>query len=171
MTEIEKLKQRDPKTLERLYLAHKTSFVQFAAKYQMRQEDVLDVYQDAFVAMVENAEKGKIDDLKSELKTYLFSIGKYMIYNVLKKPKTEELIYLEDSFEVEDLNESEDLLLKLEKNLNNLGEQCYKILRMFYYENLKLDDILNKSSYQSKDVLKSQKARCIKQLKEMLQKS
>ncbi len=171
MTEIEKLRQREPETVERLYLSYKSSFLQFASKYPLSREDLLDIYQDAFVAMMENADKGRLDNLKSELKTYVFSIGKYMIFSRLKKPLTYDLENLHENFEFEDPSNSEELVLRLEQKLGQLGEQCYRILRMFYYENLKLDEILERSSYQSKDVLKSQKARCIKQLKEMLQKN
>ena len=169
MTEIEKIKHKDGKTIEQLYTSFRSGFLMFGSRYNLGQDDLLDIYQDAFVALVENAEKGKLDHLNSEIKTYLFSIGKYMIYAKLKKKQTEyiEIENLPDEFEWQEIDESDTNIQNLEKNLSRLGEQCYKILRMFYYEEKKLDDILALLPYQSKDVLKSQKARCLKQLKEM----
>lgn len=173
MTEIENLKRRDGKTLERIYTSYRSGFLMFASKYNLPQEDILDVYQDAFVALIENAEKGKLDGLNAELKTYLFSIGKYMIFGKLRKNKTDfvEIETLPDGLEWPEVDESDQQLVKLESGFEKLGEQCYKILRLFYYEEKKLDEIMEILPYQSKDVLKSQKARCLKQLKEMLSKN
>lgn len=145
----------------------------FASKYNLSREDILDVYQDAFVALIENAEKGKLDGLNAKLKTYLFSIGKYMIFSKLRKNKKDfvEIETLPDGLEWAEIDENNQHISQLEENLKKLGEQCYKILRLFYYEERKLDEIMEMLPYQSKDVLKSQKARCLKQLKEMLSKN
>jgi len=145
----------------------------FASKYNLSREDILDVYQDAFVALIENAEKGKLDGLNAELKTYLFSIGKYMIFSKLRKNKKDfvEIETLPDGLEWAEIDENSQQISQLEDNLKKLGEQCYKILRLFYYEEKKLDEIMEMLPYQSKDVLKSQKTRCLKQLKDMLSKN
>ncbi len=173
MTDVEKLKRRDTETMERLYSTHRSGFIMFATKYALANEDILDIYQDAFVALVENAEKGKLDTLATELKTYLFAIGKYMIFSKLKKNRNDfvEIAQLPNEIEWPPIEENEQRLILLENSLNKLGVQCYQILRLFYYEGKKLDDILGILPYQSKDVLKSQKARCLKQLKEMLSKN
>lgn len=173
MTEIENLIRRDRKTLERIYTLYRGGFLMFASKYNLPQEDILDVYQDAFVALIENAEKGKLDSLNAELKTYLFSIGKYMIFAKLRKSNTDfvEVERLPSGIEWSETDENEEQFNLLEHSLNKLGEQCYKILRLFYYEEKKLDEIMELLPYQSKDVLKSQKARCLKHLKEMLSKN
>jgi RNA polymerase sigma factor (sigma-70 family) len=171
--DLENLKKRDGKTLERIYKSHRGGFLLFASRYNLPQEDILDVYQDAFVALIENAEKGKLDHLNAEIKTYLFSIGKYMIFGKLKKNKTDfiETATLPDGIEWPEIEDNHSKIGELELALNKLGEQCYKILRLFYYEEKKLDEIMELLPYQSKDVLKSQKARCLKHLKEMLSKN
>lgn len=173
MTEIENLKRRDGKTLERIYTSYRSGFLMFASKYNLPQEDILDVYQDAFVALIENAEKGKLDGLNAELKTYLFSIGKYMIFGKLRKNKTDfvEIKTLPDGLEWPEIDGSDQQIGRLENSLKKLGDQCYKILQLFYFEEKKLDEIMELLPYQSKDVLKSQKARCLKHLKEMLSKN
>lgn len=142
----------------------------FASKYNLPEEDILDIYQDAIVALIENAEKGKLDGLSAELKTYLFSIGKYMIFAKIRKRKSDftEIETLPEAIEWPEIEEKNDQISQLESSLKKLGEQCYKILKLFYYEEKKLDEIMKMLPYQSKDVLKSQKARCLKQLKKML---
>ena len=46
---------------------------------------------------------------------------------------------------------------------------CQKILELFYYQEKKLGDIVNALGYDNKDVVKSQKSRCIKQLRKLIE--
>ena len=43
-----------------------------------------DIFQDALIALYENAQNGKLDTIKSSLKTYLFSISKFMLFKKFK---------------------------------------------------------------------------------------
>lgn len=171
---IEKLKKGDEKTIHSIYVENKNGFSLFAARYNLPADDLLDIYQDSIIALCENAKKGTIDTLESTISTYLFSIGKYMIYKKLKsKNKAVSIDYdaqlpqvIEDN--EEDENDSEMILLQ--NNFKKLGEQCQKVLRLFYYEEKKLDAIQIELNYTNKDVLKSQKSRCLKQLKDLIKK-
>src|SRR5690606_26031920 len=104
---IELLKQGDEKTIHLIYTEYKPGFLLFAAQYKLAKDDLLDVYQDAIVALCENAKKGNLDEPKSAVKTYFFSIGKYMIYARLKKNNTNTPHENIDNFdfEWEDLEE------------------------------------------------------------------
>ena len=63
--------------------------------------------------------------------------------------------------------EETDLQIKLlQKGLNKLGDQCKKVLELFIMKK-KLDEIQVELGYSNKDVLKSQKSRCLKQLKDL----
>lgn len=166
------IKRHDEKAIRQVYLDNKQPFLAFASKYSLDKESLLDVYQDAVIALCEQAKKGKIDALQSSVRTYLFSIGKFMIYNHLKKSKkmypVEDFSDLELELEEyqEEYNEMEIKLLQ--EAFQKLGERCREVLQLFYYEEKKLDDILILLNYSCKDVLKSQKARCVKQLKELI---
>ena len=169
---IDLLKKNDEKTIRTFYNDHKNKFVLFAKRYNINEFDSIDVYQDAFIALIENVKKGKTDDLKSSLSTYLFCIGKFMIFQKFKKNGQLHIADDVESIEVEDDLYSEDdvdLQVRLLQNgLDKLGEQCKKVLQLFYYEEKKLDEIQEQLGYTSKDVLKSQKSRCLKQLKELI---
>lgn len=165
------LKENDEKTISNFYNENKNGFLLFAKRYQLQVDDIIDIYQDAIVALVENAKKGKIDELQSSLTTYLFSIGKFMIFQKFKKEGKSIAV---ENFEniamfYEDYSEDEtNLQIKtLQKSFEKLGEQCQKVLQLFYYEEKKLDEIQALLGYTNKDVLKSQKSRCLKQLKEL----
>ena len=166
---IAKLKIGDERTLKEIYVTNKQAFFLFAARYKLAHDDVLDTYQDAIIALYENAKKGKIDDLKSSLQTYLFAIGKFMIFKKLKNQK--EYVGIDenfnDNFEWVEVEENDQVNL-LNIAIKKLGEQCQNVLRLFYYEEKKLDEIQFILNYSSKDVLKAQKSRCLKQLKDLI---
>ena len=84
---IDLLKKDDEKTIRNFYNENKNGFILFAKRYNLDQDDVIDVYQDAIIALIENAKKGKIDNLQSSITTYFFSIGKFMIFQKLKRDK------------------------------------------------------------------------------------
>ncbi|MGF1924866.1 MAG: RNA polymerase sigma factor [Bacteroidia bacterium] len=170
---IARLKSGDEDALKEVYLANKNPFFLFAARYNLSKEDLLDVYQDAIIALYENAKKGKVDDLKSSIATYLFAIGKFMIFKRFKTKKDtlslDEVDISQIDWEEMEGNGEESQLTLLRSAITKLGEQCQNVLRLFYFEEKKLDEIQFILNYSSKDVLKAQKSRCLKQLKELIQ--
>jgi len=70
-----------------VYEANRSTFLNFAKKYGLDTEAILDIYQDAYIAFYENVQNGKLVELKSSLATYLISIGKYMVLERLRKNK------------------------------------------------------------------------------------
>lgn len=161
------LKSGDHREIEKLYNRYRNGFILFLSRYGLPQEELTDIYQDSVVALIENARKGLMDHLEVELKTYLYAIGKFMVFKRLKKEKeinAEDLIFEWYDTGREDTDEP-----RLGAALKRLGSRCYELLYLFYYEGKKLDEIQEIMSYDKKDVLKSQKSRCLKQLKEMLE--
>ncbi len=165
--QIAALKNGDRREIEKLYNQYRNGFILFLSRYGLPQDELTDIYQDAVVALIENARKGLMDDLEVELKTYLFAIGKFMVFKRLRKEKeinAEDLI-----FEWYDAGNEETESPRLREALNRLGGRCYELLNLFYYQGKKLDEIQVLMGYDKKDVLKSQKSRCLKQLKEMME--
>ena len=169
---IDLLKKADERVIAGIYNQYKSDFFVFATQFHINKETVTDVYQDAIIALIENAKKGLLDDLNCSLKTYLFSIGKFMIFRKLKVKK-ETVIYTEKLIEsiewdfLEEEQEQKEMKL-LQQGFANLGAQCQKVLQLFYFEEKKLDEIMKLLQYTNKEVLKSQKSRCIKQLKNLI---
>lgn len=167
------LRQGDDRTIQELYLNHKKSFFLFAKRYQLDEDELLDIYQDAIVALCDNAKRRKIDQMTGEIGNYLFSIGKYMIYKRVKdQNRTVSMTDFDpdemSSFAQDEEEDDQSSLQLMGEALKKLGQQCQQVLRLFYYEEKKLDEIQSLLNYSSKDVLKAQKSRCLKQLRELL---
>ena len=171
------LKEDQPDALRDIYLAHRKAFLRYAKKYPITTFMAEDVYQDAIIILRDNARQGKLDDLKSELRTYLFSIGKYLIYSHLRK---QEKVHLVEDFST--MYEEQTLMTEIieatisegekrsqmQRALEALGGKCREILYLFYYRGFNLDEIVEQLGYSSKDVAKSQKSRCLKSLKALV---
>ena len=174
---IDLLKQGDPKTLEKIYLDNREGFINFSRKYNVAEADAIDIYQDSILILRDNAINGRIDNLQSNISTYLFAIGKYRIFHNFrvqsKLQMTNDFNLVEENIDF-DVNLYGSVLTKeqqlLKKYYDQLGDRCKSILNLFYYQGYSLDEIRSILNYSNKKVLKSQKSRCIKQLKDMVNK-
>jgi RNA polymerase sigma-70 factor (ECF subfamily) len=52
--------------------------------------------------------------------------------------------------------------------LLRIGEKCRELLKLFFYHNYSIQNIMEKMNYKNENVVSSHKSRCIKQLKEIL---
>jgi RNA polymerase sigma factor (sigma-70 family) len=59
---------------------------------------------------------------------------------------------------------------RIKLSFNKLGERCKSVLNLYYYQGYNLDEITEILNYSDKKVLKSQKSRCLKQLKNLARK-
>ena len=173
---IKQLKNSEKETLQMIYVDNREAFINFARKFYFSENDIVDVYQDAIIVLQEKAIKGDLDDLKCAIKTYLFGIGKYMLFDKARKNNRKVADF---PLENEDYNYQEistafindsinDKQLLLQKVFVTLGKKCKEVLTLFYYRGFTIDEIATHLNYENKNVVKSQKSRCIKQLKEKI---
>ena len=174
---IDQLKKGDQKTLEKIYVENREGFINVSKKYNIEEQDAVDIYQDAIIVLRDNAVNGRIDALQSNISTYLFAIGKYKIYHNFRIRSREDLKddvdLLQENVDF-DVNLDKDALTNeqkiLQKCFAELGDRCQSILKLFYYQGYNLDEIQEILEYSNKKVLKSQKSRCLRQLKDLVQK-
>ncbi|MGJ8594198.1 MAG: RNA polymerase sigma factor [Aquaticitalea sp.] len=174
----EDLRHGSDRLFEQIYEENRAHFVNFAKRYNLPYDDVIDVYQDAYITFYNNVMNGKLQTLTSSISTYLFSIGKYMIYEKLKKNKKKvsadyNLERVRSDDEVMSTIEIEDEPLSVEQELlakyfNTLGKQCQRLLTLFYYRGYNIKDIMKAENYNTENVVKSQKSRCMKTLKDKI---
>lgn len=174
---IKQLKEDNPEALRRVYVENRQAFFQFVKRYPIDKNMAEDIYQDAIIILRDNAKQGKLDSLTGSVRTYLFSIGKYLIYSHLRMHKKLRVV---DDFSgmyddetvlskfIVERQEPKQESQKLQRALAQLGPKCYEILSLFYFRGFTLDEITVELNYSGKDVAKSQKSRCLKSLKQLL---
>jgi RNA polymerase sigma factor (sigma-70 family) len=172
---LARVKRGDETAIREVYKAHRSGFVKWATYYYNFDEDTAsDVFQDAVILFYENVRKGRLTELSSSLKTYLYAIAKNVITNrsgyykkVQVNSETVETSRLESDQLDADLMLSERQRL-VGDLLNKLGEPCRSILELFYFKSYAMDAIASELNYKNENVVKSQKLRCITELKKMV---
>lgn len=174
---VQKLKAGDQQALKTIYLENKSMFINYLRRYDLDEETLNDIYQDAVVALYENARKGSIDDLKSTISTYLIGIGKFMCLNKHKKNKREvffdndEAMISDEGYEeiaLDHNTEATERQQLISKHFEQLGQKCKEILNLFYLESLTIAEIMEVMGYESQNVVKASKSRCLKTLKSLI---
>ncbi|WP_446051224.1 RNA polymerase sigma factor [Zobellia laminariae] len=176
---LEDLRKGSDDLLKRVYESNRLKFLNYARRYNLSEEENIDVYQDAYVIFYDNVMSGKLESLTSSISTYLFSIGKYLIFDKMRKNKkvvsgdydlsrVAEVDEEVNTFEMEKQSlTTEQELLK--KHFGSLGDKCQELLTLFYYRGFTIQEIMEAKNYNSENVVKSAKSRCMKTLKEKIQ--
>ena len=160
----------DMTTYREHYESYREAYVSFAKRYTDDLDLIHDSYQDAFIALYENVVQEKVLELKSSLRTYVFSIGKYTLFAKLKKKGKD--VSMEDlgdipTFPITPENDS-DQVHEVRKALGELGNKCREILILFYYKRYTIDAIVQAMEYKNDNTAKAHKSRCLKKLKELV---
>lgn len=168
---IEGIRSGKEKEVVKLYELYREEFFSWSQKvFSLSEDEVADVFQETVIAFYYNIKEGKLNELSSSVKTYLFAIGKNQILKKLEK--NSRLFITDDLPDVQGLNIGEDLYEASERQkviaklIDEMGEPCKSILKMFYFQRFSMDSIAENLGYKNEHVVKSQKLRCFNQLKE-----
>ena len=160
------------KALKTVYGNYKSEFVNYFRKYNINTEDLLDIYQDSIIVVYQKFSNKKVELKNSSLKTYLYGIAKNKIYDYfkLKNYKTNDFEDLKVNDKEFELKKEPSLYEKLlAKHLKSISESCQEVLRLYYYRNLSIKEIVLKTDYKDENTVKSHKSRCLKRLKALCQ--
>lgn len=176
---VDALKNGHEATIKELYNTNRPVFLGFAKKYNLHESDGVDIYQEAFIALRKHAISGKLYEVNSGLNTYLFGIGKHLIYKKLKEYSVTRTYnaqlhkvvdqYEEIKLEPEKERTKEQLLLQT--YFKQLGIKCQRMLTLSFYRGLTNKEIAEMEGYESEAVVRSQKSRCLKTLKDLIKSS
>jgi RNA polymerase sigma factor (sigma-70 family) len=137
-------------------------------------QDGEDIFQETVVTFIDIVRKSKFRR-DSSVKTFLVSVARNIWLNELKRKKSGDQrarIFETSRGQIENdvlenLNrrETKEQLLSL---MDHLGESCRKILTLFYYENLPFEEIIGKMGYESEQVARNKKYKCMKELSDLI---
>ena len=135
---LEDLKKGSDEVLRQVYEANRDKFFNYAKRYNLPKEDLVDIYQDAYIAFYDNVMNNKIKSFTSAISTYIISIGKYLIFDTLKKKS--RMVTTDFDFStldkktvlVQDLEIENQILTKEQKLLyrhfDSLGQRTFKFI-------------------------------------------
>lgn len=172
---IEKIRKRDgDDTLKEIYDQYRNEFVLWAMRHHScSAEEAREVFQQSMVIFYENVIHGKLTEITVQVKTYLFSIGKNKILEVLRKRgkailHVEDQIYSESDMQGHEIDdEFEDRLKMVEDSMFKMGDPCKSILKYYYYHKKTMKEISEIMGYKNDVTVKNLKYKCLKRLKQI----
>ncbi|GIV29530.1 MAG: hypothetical protein KatS3mg028_0596 [Bacteroidia bacterium] len=136
-----------------------------------------DIYHETLLVIIDAVKKDGFI-LKSSLSTLIYAISKRLWLKHLNKNKkflfSETLHSYEKEYFptetfidelLEERQEKENKLIKMQTALQSIGHPCYELLKEFYYNKLNMEQIAEKLGYNNADVAKNQKYKCLQRLK------
>ena len=168
---IASLRAKGKNALESLYQDNRSAFLNWVTKFGCTQEEAKDAYQSAVLTFYENIACGKLIELNSSVKTYLFAIGKYKVMEMKRASgKLTGMELVEDTLPYipdEDGLADPAKLRQVTRCLEKLGEPCATLLKEFYYHSRSLEEISSRLDYKTTDSAKNQKYKCLVRLRKL----
>ncbi len=166
--------QRMDESIKAIYRSYFDSLGWYVMNNSGSRQDAEDVFQEVVVSFIDLVQKNKFRG-ESTVKTFLFSLNRHTWLNELKRrgramareekyERGQERVELDTSHLIAD-REGKAEVARL---VGELGETCRKILLLFYYENLSMKEILERMHYETEQVVRNKKYKCLKQLEERL---
>ena len=133
-------------------------------------EDAQDIYQEALILFCKKVADTKFV-LSSSIDTYLYGVCRFLWKNKMKKKNQGKLVEFDtelkstDEEELQRALDKEKKMKMTEEILDNLGDRCWEILRLFYHDALKMKEIAEKMGFKSEKIAKNQKYKCLERAK------
>ncbi len=171
---IDGLSRSDKHVVDELYYVYREKFLVLGQSFRLSEPECLDVFHDSLIILRNHAKKGNLNKVRHQLTTYFMAIGKYRFYEHLKKRQADPITHLVELPELideidlvldEEISQKQALILQA---LSMLGPACQRLLTFFYLEGLSIEEIVLVAKYENANVVRAQKSRCLKQLKERI---
>ena len=154
-------------------------------------DDIEDLYQQAFLAIYENLQAGRVRE-DTSWSSYIIQIGLNLATKELRHSgitdsiyessgdneeghqqisKTVELLLSQLTTEDESIYQNVNALSLLGDELNHTPEPCNSIIRLFYYDDMSMEEIAVAVNFKNATTAKSKKSQCMKTLIERVKRS
>ncbi len=168
-TVLTALRNGDLAALDSVYIEHREEFLAWITRtYGCTMEDAKDIYQVSTLLLYENAVSGKLVSFSGTLKTYLFAIGKNKAREWARQKQRfvqEQLMEPEAEGAVDD--DKETLFRMVEHGLEQLGDPCRELLKLFYFQKKSVEEITAALKYKNRDTTKNLKYKCLNRLRKI----
>ena len=176
---FEQIKAGRHELLDTLYSDHRSAFIRYATQQlYANEEDAADCFQDAVIVFYKNVVNGKLTELTCSIRTYLFAVGKRIVYKRNNQRRREAPADLETG-----RNVSDELDLSMYERIDNdhlrqsmltaigkLGETCQKILQLAFYHRYPIESIQTEMGFKTPGAVRIKKMRCLGELKKFIQR-
>ena len=167
---IERIREGNREELAQVYKLYRISFIEWLySSQQIPIDEATEIYQQTIIVFYENIVNKKLTEMKSNIKTYLFAIGKNKASEYRRRrAKNTSLLDYQGQQEEESTEkmESQERMITLSKEcLNIMGDPCKRLLELYYYHKRNMQQIANEMGYKNENSTKNQKYKCLEKLR------
>lgn len=127
-----RIRAGDDRAIEEVYLLCRQGFCQnFVYKWNLSTDQVLELYQESFLALLESIQLGKIQEVRQGWLPLLKGIGRNLLLvqnRQTKQLKLESEELLPNTAAENEADDEEAFLQIIQAELDNLGEKCRELI-------------------------------------------
>lgn len=176
---IERIGQGDQAAMQEVFQEHGKACIDFLQQYSRScaYDTAEDIMMETMLSFFEIVKTGKGRQVRNLRNYLLTSCRNYFLKQKKKERRPQEKQVELERYYYDYLRLYPDVLwekkehrkwLRVNAALDNLGEKCRTLVRMFYLDRLPMKDIATQLGLANDKVAKSSKARCMKQLRELV---
>ena len=163
------IKANDEKILENLYQYNYPKVESFILKNSGTAEHAKDIFQEAFVTLWRNVQLGKFQpENETAVDGYLYQVSKNKWMDYLRSGHYTKIVRMSDGVpepRAVPADEENEYIVTIKKHFKDLGENCRKVLTLFYYNNEPLKGIALAMGW-TEETARNNKYRCLEKLRE-----
>jgi RNA polymerase sigma factor (sigma-70 family) len=170
---LDLIRKGDEEALVMLYESNRKPIVAYVSRNSGTSDDAEDLLQESLVILWERVRRGKFE-YKAQLSTFIYATMKNLWSQRLRGMKRLSSGEI-DPNDHEDFSPSAlDVLIESEHAamvrdaLDRIGGQCRKLLLLFYWEEMSMDEIASRLGFANADTAKAKKYQCKKALERAL---
>jgi len=153
-----------------LYEYEFSKVVNLIIRHSGNVENAKDIFQDAIIILIEKVYSNKLD-LTCSIKTYLYSICKYLWMDQVRQNKrVMQMIKLFDKEYITNdisiyFHSTPGIFENVNSEINKLGDPCQQLLECYYYKQMSWEEIAIKLGYASAASARNQKYKCLERIR------
>lgn len=170
---LDRIKKGDEQALVMLYESNRKPIANLISRNNGTRDDADDVLQESLVVLWERVRSGRFEQ-QARISTFLYATARNVWFSRLRRRGREVAGDLDPEEQSDAAPSALEALVATEQAdlvrqaLENLGEQCRKLLHLFYWEELPMSDIADALGFANADTAKAKKYQCKKALEKAL---
>ncbi|WP_019986371.1 RNA polymerase sigma factor [Rudanella lutea] len=160
-----------------IYQSHYRMLESYVCNNSGDPDDAADLIQEVMVTFIELVQKDKFRG-ETTVKSFLYTLTRNLWISELRKrgndaKRNEEFETSRDTLEADAAQyvmykEAQKTIVAL---FDKLGAVCKQILTLFYYEDLSMKEIMERTEYDNEQVVRNRKYKCLKELTDLVNSS
>ena len=170
---LDRIRNGDEEVLVVLYQSNRKPILNLVSTNSGTRDDAEDMLQESLVVLWERVRAGRFEQ-NAKLSTFIYATARNLWFGRLRRKGREIPRDIDPEEHTDDALSALEGLVASEETamvrdaLGRIGEQCRKLLLLFYWEELSMEEIAGKLGFANAETAKAKKYQCKKALEKAL---